>query len=880
MKSNLKLLIILLIPQIWIYKTMFYGNTGVSGDAPYFFQKGLIEFLDKIHVWNEWGGVLGNVNKTLWLYPINYLYGFIGGYLGIGNDIAIKLVFYFPAIMLSLVSSICFARFLNAGKISVFITALLYSLNTYFLLLVDGGQVGVLLSYGLFPLTLLYLRKLLDKLTVNLFFSVLIIFNLQLLTDIRFGIIVLLTIIVWEIFQIVLDRNFSRKNYFALTLILLTSLLINSFWLAPLLLLDGVAVANGISGLQLTTLLHSLTLFQPHWPNNEFGKVNFPPYYFIGLPAIWIIGQIFYPSRKYLPIILTLLVFVFLTKGTTPPLGEGYQLILDKIPFGSIFRDSTKFFAPVILFTAVLIGFFVQKLSDNKNELISRVLPIIIGIYLLFLVHPAIFGHLNGSLSATPLDKSYQIIADKITADTGIYRTVWFNSKPPFAYHTNENPAIDARYLTDFKPVAGLNVGSYDRFNFLTTSLSDEWLEMFNAKYLFFDPNEEQLKDVKLKEEWDILIKRVDENRELKKLDWGLGFPGYELMNTKPRVFEKEKAYLVIGSQNIYDKLLGLNPNYDVSDNLFYFAEDGLTNPNNFTELNPNHISIVFNDKKQIDLQMSFLQGDFNNLPKPLSEWAFRDSGDYLRWKYEFLINGVDTKDYDYNRGIYFSTIKEEKLVYTFDQLSGDYVLAVRLLDGMDTKPLKLDFNNKLLEYQNENKNMFVWQTFPVKLDRTAKLLIENTGGFHSINIVALIPKKNWDKSVEITNNYLKNYQTINLQSLAKNTIPLQTVKFTAHEPSQVLINDIKPGWIVFSSNYDNDWVAYENKNIISKSYSAYSSLNSFYVPQQTTVLLKHNGQKYLESGIYISFATLLLLTISYFILKWKAIWYRARRKI
>ena len=53
------------------------------------------------------------------------------------------------------------ARYLKLGKVAQFFSSLIFVFNTYYLILVDGGQVGIALSYGLSPLIFLFLKNIL-----------------------------------------------------------------------------------------------------------------------------------------------------------------------------------------------------------------------------------------------------------------------------------------------------------------------------------------------------------------------------------------------------------------------------------------------------------------------------------------------------------------------------------------------------------------------------------------------------------------------------------------------------------------------------------------------------------------------------------------------
>lgn len=851
----------LFLPAVLVFKAVFLPSTLVSGDAPYLFITGMREFLGNAQTWNEWGNVLGGINAALWLYPINFLYGLVGAIPIFGNDFAIRLIFVLPAILLSFAGSIVFARFLKLSNTVTLFTALLYTLNTYFLLLLDGGQVGVALAYGIFPLTLLWVKKLIDKPSANNFFLALLIFNIHIHTDIRIAAMALLTSLVWKTFELIGSKQKpSTKSALGGVLLVGASLFLNAYWLYPLLSLGSLELNTAVSNLQLTSLLNSLTLFQPHWPGNEFGVVSPPPWFFLLLPIIWIIGQVVSPNKKTLPLVLTLLTFGFLAKGTTPPLGFLYEEFLTKVPFASFFRDSTKFFPPLILLTGILVGESVKHFSKYRNKLVSKTMPVLIYTYLLLLISPALFGQLNGALSSIPLEKDYQIVADNVSSESGEFRTAWFPLKPPFAYYTNKQPALDARYLVNKRPIASLNVGTFDSFNFLNSPLADEWLELFNIKYLFFNRSEKAQSDKK-QEEWNSLISRIEENKEIKKVDWGTNLKAYELTNTKPRVFETEKAVVVVGSENVYEKLFEKNPEYDIANNVYFFAEDGLFAPQFLQGVNPSQVELLLNDKTKLDLQMSFLQSflwSANDTAE--SAWAKRNSQDYLRWKYEFLVNGVETKEFDYAKGVSFSTVPGEKIKMNIPTDAGENMLVVRALDKPDTQVLKLSLNGTQLNYK-ESKNAFGWNVFPVVANKLNEIEIENPGGFHAINVVGLVPKLYWDASEKLAEKYLNTYKVTTIDELAASGRKWEKVDFRASTPALVSAKQAKSGWLVSSSTYDFNWP---------ESLPAYSSINSWYVPETSDITIEYKGQKLLRDGLKVSFVTLVLLSTGFFGLKFR----------
>ncbi|MFA5770881.1 MAG: hypothetical protein WC894_05310, partial [Patescibacteria group bacterium] len=159
-KLILRVLLILgvLIPVVLVFRSFWGSSHLVFGDAPYFSFEGLRDLFNEPSAWTERGNALGGSNLVLWLSPLMFIYGALGKLFS--NDIIIRILFYFPALLLALAGPYFLSRKLNLNKVAGYFASLFYVFNTYFLLLVDGGQVGIAVAYGLAPWVIyFYLRN-------------------------------------------------------------------------------------------------------------------------------------------------------------------------------------------------------------------------------------------------------------------------------------------------------------------------------------------------------------------------------------------------------------------------------------------------------------------------------------------------------------------------------------------------------------------------------------------------------------------------------------------------------------------------------------------------------------------------------------------------
>lgn len=850
----------LAIPAVLAFRALLVPGHAVWGDAPYFYPEALREFVTGPFAWMSFGNNFGGVNSFLFIYPLMFLYGSLHFLLGFSNDILIRLLFYFPAVILAFASPVFFARYLGYSCIVQFFASLVYGLNTYFLLIVDGGQVGVALAYGLFPLALLSLHYLVTRPSFNGFWVSLLTLFLLIIADLRFAVISLIALLLWIFVERLVQRSLQgTRSLYLLLPVLLGVALLSAYWLAPLLQGGTTGLTTDVSELNLVSLINPLFLFQPHWPANIFGAVSPPPFYFALVPFL-VFGCLLW-RREKAPWIFAFLILIlaFLLKGETPPLGGLYGWAITSVPFGSAFRDSTKFFTPLILFSGILVGLTIESVGKRISSKVVLLTPYA---YLLFLLHPAFTGGLNGVLASRAFPQDFEIIHQKLTQEESFFRTAWFPERPPLAFHSEGKPALDAKRLVDERSFATLNAGTFDAFNFLHNDQAVDWLGLLGVKYVMLSGNPRKVQlDVEEQKDWDNLLSLVD-TRGLKKIDWGTSFPVYRVSETKPRIFATNKLVAVVGADDIYERLKKGNDKFSIGNQGLVFFEDGKFNPRSIEKVAPESVVLVLNDKNETDLAMSFLQKYFvGPSDAKTSQWAVRDADDYLRYKYELLINKVDIKDFDYGKGIAFSTVRDEEISWDLDVArDGDYTLAVRTLqdDG------------------------FSWGISNVSLRKEIyPLTLKNDTGFKVVNAVALIPKDELEEAQRLSRQFINYFDVVTLEdeSDAKELTELlgdttwQRVEYEMASPVRYKLSVSVGGyWLTFTDSYHPNWKLKSGVGYL-PSLPLYSMINGFYFDQRSDgTEIVFRGQESIERGIYLSIISLMVLTVIF-------IWFHLKRK-
>lgn len=824
------LLLLIIIPYLKVFKAFFLTDPLIWGDAPYFFPENLNELFLKPMIWDFRNSNFGaSQTQVLWLYLPTFLMGTLGK-LGISADIAIRTVFYFPATILAFLGSFLFIKRFVKNNIAASLGSFLYVFNTYFLLLIDGGQIGLALAYGLFPLFLYFINK------GNFLFSVLFFFFLT-NTDLRIAILSLLV-------YFLINLNKLSKN---IIYVILATFLLDAFWIVPFIFnsFNGAGIIQIKNDLpaNFITLFNSLAIFNPHFPLNEFGKINPIPWYFIFLPVLLFINVLFKNRKDNLVFYVLFLSFVFLISMPFGPLRPVFDFLIDHIPLAYSFRDSTKFFIPLILVASILLA---KTIEEVKSNLFS----FIVYLYLLILILPALTGNLSGVLAGRKFDENYNNIYRNLKLDNNFYRTVWFPERPPLGFSAQGKEGVSASELYKEIPFAMMISGTYDLFNYLHDEKLSSWFEVLGIKYAFFpeSPRQKNWTEVDLANR-KLFLEFIN-TLGLKKLDWGINFPVFEVAKQRNKIYGAKKILVVVGDGSFYDRL-------DFTKVPILFVEDGFTDPSDLLALPKTSFNLVFHNSDEGDLKMSFLQKFFlsdNNLVS--GHWGRYKASELLQWRYELLKQGISNFDFGFNKGIYFSSIKDEEINFKVKVLSDDkYYLATRFLSATDSAGIKVKFSEKEEIIKNESSK-FKWNFLgPVNLSRGDYIVnFKNLKGFVAINTLAFISEKNLIESQTKTDTLLRQSNKETLDDV--NNI----IKVDYKQDNQVsyrILNVSIPSWVIFSDHFNSGWELESS----SGSYPIYSMINGFYVKENPASLkLEYKPQKYVDRGIILSISSFLIL--------------------
>lgn len=863
----------LIIPYLIIYRAFFTGANLSLGDAPYFYPENLRQLINLPLTWDIRNSNFGLPQlTTIWLFLPTFLMGLLH-LTGLNSDLLIRLIFYLPATLLAIVTSWLLIRQLTDNLWAKFIGSFFYGFNNYFLMIIDGGQVGFGLGYGLFPLSIWALIRFLNSRTIANFWIASVTYFLVINVDLRVALLSIFLTILWQMIDQDFRKSFLKKQFW-LAVVVASSLLLSSFWVIPVVFnLNNLNFGQTISQatqLNFIQLSDSLLLFQPHFPLNEFGKTLPPPWYFTLLPILLSL-TVLVKQKRLSWLVLFLLVMVFLAKGTNPPLGEMFDFLTSQLPGGVIFRDSSKFYLPMMLTASVLLAVSLSWWLKQTDRVATKMVAVVlIYSYLLLLIHPAWLGSFTGVLGSNLKSPDYQVIYQQLKSDSEFTRSIWFPETPPAAFSSTNHPAISANQLFNDRPFASMIDGSYDLFGFLNNENYPEWLRLLGVQYSFY-PEDQRQKTVTPRDrvergQWLTFVNKLP---GFSKLDWPVDTPAYQLDKpVMPHFFAQNKLLVVVGGDEVYKQLMSM-PDFDLANQGIVFLESCQVEKDLLNDAKVDSLVLLIYQKSLLDLAMTrFCDQAVSVKEASQGEWAIRSGSDYLKWKAELLEKGLRTDEYDFGQGIAFSTQPGEKLALGLNAArEGVYYLSLRLNLASTSAGLKINFNNQQFNTKLTD-GVFRWQSYgPYQLkEGQHNLELQNIKGLSVFNTALLIEQSQFEeamkKSTEITSQ-VKTYQ-LNSDSDWQSLIgefASESIKVVADQLSPTHYRIKLPNnanWLTFTDHYNSDW-----KLVTSQPLPFYSMVNGFYIGNLSApseVDLKFIPQQTVIPGIILSAVSLIIM--------------------
>jgi len=434
---------------------------------------------------SAWGSVYGGglgASSIPYLWN-HFQYGLpiflFGKVFGLSWEYIVRFGYLFPFLLLSIFSSYHLANSYIKRPWSL-LASVIYTVNTYSILIISGGQTGVAMAYALSPLVL---QQCTQTNTGNGVFRGIrngLWLSLLVAMDLRLAYLVFGAIVLFYLIQFITDKANVTLNLFSLAVSCIVVCSIHAFWIVPSVLYRGAVTEVGevftnpgmLKFLSFADFSHAVSLLHPNWPENLFGKVYFLQPEFLFIPILAFCSMFFASQAKNKKHVvffgLLALLGSFFAKGVTDPFGGIFNWCFGHIPGFVMFRDPTKFYLYIALAYAVLIpltlSFVVDvcmKVFHGKNKKIQGIIPVVLYIlfvgFWMFAMRDAVTGKIGGTLHTVVVPNEYQQFELQQSKDPeSFFRTFWIPSVHRFAYPTSARPALDALTVTGSASASGI----------------------------------------------------------------------------------------------------------------------------------------------------------------------------------------------------------------------------------------------------------------------------------------------------------------------------------------------------------------------------------------------------------------------------------------
>lgn len=882
-----KFLFILLVVLVSItFWQWFLPEPKVANDFPIISDSYLKSLMDAPRLWTDRGGEgLGQYSIfSLWAYPASFLMGALAN-LNLGFSILERIFFIIPFIILGSLGVWGYLGFFGLSREGRFFGSLFYLINTYIILIIDGGQLLISLAYAAFPFTLLAVekgvtggwnQKVIAGLAVSLlgFLDIRFVFVLFVFCLIRF---------LYGFLKRETDRKSWVKGWFETGIIsLLIFIGLNAFWIVPFIKVpiesEVFARLTQMSAVTSANLGHSLLLISPHWFKNIFGQISPLRAEFILIPVLVFLAPVV-RKKYYVGLwVLVAVVALFLSKGSAEPLGEVYLWLYANVPGFSLFRDSTKFFFLVAISFAYLIGVSLDWLFSRYKK--GKIfLFLLFTFYFFFLIRPVFLNQMQGTLSSPDFVKEYSQVADILKEDKEFSRVVWLPATQPLSYSDPTHPVLDGLRLTEKRPFAQGIKGSYEILNFLREApYMGELFDVFSIGYIVYPVPDAGRGNVSPD---DIKYHQVFLN-QLSQLPWvskvqNTQIPVLKVKENKSKFFLANNVWWVIGSDKVYEESTK-SAKLALKDNALIFAEEKAGLGQRLEELS--FAKIVLFNKTLTDLAAGFINekklifpaAQLSRDPNQAGWWK-REGKELINWRY-FLKDkyGIDNQDFDMGGGW---AVGEKNLKFEILLPKGapnlkfrkENILLARVMESSKSGSLSFQQNGEEIGRvvtKNDGDANVRW--FEVgKLSSDDQLVINTEGDINVVNALAVLDEKEWINKQEEAKRYRGKIIDFNQNNLTEEKT--RTITYKEVNPTKYIVTVqglTGQAFLVFSQTFDQNW-----KMNGQSPYPAYSLLNGYPIDKDGVYEVNFDPQKYVGMGAIISIISLLILG-GYFLFRWK----------
>ncbi len=153
------LVLVLLLLLFAVYWQWFLPGPKVANDFPIVSTNLLKSYMNFPYVWSENGDGLGEYSTFfLWSWPLSFISGIFAN-VGLSFIILERVLLLIPFLFIGCVGIWKLCESIHLTDSAKFISSFFYLTTTYILLVIDGGQLSIALTYAWFPIAFLSVEK-------------------------------------------------------------------------------------------------------------------------------------------------------------------------------------------------------------------------------------------------------------------------------------------------------------------------------------------------------------------------------------------------------------------------------------------------------------------------------------------------------------------------------------------------------------------------------------------------------------------------------------------------------------------------------------------------------------------------------------------------
>ncbi|RZK77467.1 MAG: hypothetical protein EOO85_08765 [Pedobacter sp.] len=481
--------------------------------------------------------------------PTYFMYGIFSKFFGLDFAYSERLVHMWPSVILAPIGAYVLVKYILKSKVGGVIGAIVYSSNTYFIML-QTGHLTLAAAYAIVPFVMYFYIKSLHSYSIK--FSVLTGLSLAVCGayEPRAAYIVVIMMFLYALYNIALNfKPFNTKKVLKTMGLSVQPIaifaILNLYWIWGISQVDNGSgesiLSRSLFGSEYFSLNAAMTLMHPYWNFNEpiAFVVNQPPLYFWFIPITAVLGLIL--SRKNINVLffgILAIVGILLTKQSDAPFTGFYEWMFINIPGFSAFREASKFYFIISLSYAVLVAAFVDAvglLVRNLNLKSShlRYLALVAPVVIIAIFIPNLITVMNHQIGTTFVERSvpqdYKLFNDIINKDDSYYRIFWMPKDSRWSLNTANHPRLDSTTLTSssWKQFTSLgdDAAKYKQYvEPFMQSFSNELLDKSSIKYVVVpikDFNNNDNFFIHYGHDRDAYIRELDKLPYLKKMNLG-----------------------------------------------------------------------------------------------------------------------------------------------------------------------------------------------------------------------------------------------------------------------------------------------------------------------------------------------------------------------